>query len=115
MSHAKVLYLEAASPAENGIGILYVGSHNFSEAAWGLKGGSPKNVEAGVVLATKSTAVQQEWVSRLPFGLPNRNETSPDDYIPASANQEIRQALLMGDPCADEMLRTLLSSTSKID
>ena len=106
MSHAKVL-IETAGD----VGILYVGSHNFSQAAWGVKGQSPKNVEVGVVLATKSVRIRQEWVSRLPFLLPDRNSESPSSYIPASAGGGVRQAYESGDPSADCMFRDYLSST----
>jgi len=106
MSHAKVL-IETAGD----VGILYVGSHNFSQAAWGLKGQSPKNVEVGVVLASRSMRVRREWVSRLPFLLPDRNAESPSSYIPASASGGVREAYESGNPNADRMFRDYLKST----
>jgi len=106
LSHAKVL-IEIADD----ISFLYVGSHNFSKAAWGLNSASPKNVEVGVVLATKSAQVRQEWVSRLPYNLPDRRATSPDTYIPATGRGDIRSAYESGNPNADSMFRNYLSSS----
>ena len=106
LSHAKVL-IEIADD----ISILYVGSHNFSKAAWGLHSTSPKNVEVGVVLATKSVQVREEWVSRLPYYLPDRSATSPDTYIPATGRGDIRSAYECGNPNADRMFRSYLSSS----
>lgn len=89
LSHAKVLFAQAAGD----LGILYVGSHNFSKTAWGLKGASPQNVEVGVVLATQSMTVKQEWISRLPYRLPDRHSLSPPSYVPASAHEDIAKTL----------------------
>ena len=66
----------------NNKGVLYVGSHNFSKAAWGLRDMQPKNVEVGVVLATPEyipctsgtsstipNPLYQLWQDRLPCRL----------------------------------------------
>jgi len=50
---------------------IYIGSHNFSKAAWGLGKTRPKNVELGVFLHTKEETMRDEWVNRFPFRLPS--------------------------------------------
>ena len=92
VSHAKCMYF-----AGNHVSVVYVGSHNFSKAAWGLRGEQPKNVELGVVLATTSPALRKEWRSRLPCTLPAASSVSPANYIPASAHSGARQALEKGN------------------
>ncbi len=91
-AHCKTMYI--ATP---NMSLVYVGSHNFSKSAWGLRGEMPRNVELGVVLATKSPIVRKEWKSRLPCLLPNASETSSPSYIPASAHSGIRQAMQQGN------------------
>jgi len=86
--HCKVLYY--ACPKCN---LLYVGSHNFSKSAWGLRGEMPKNVELGVVLAITSSCLRNEWKSHLPCRRPAASDTSPVSYIPASAHSGIRDTL----------------------
>jgi hypothetical protein len=92
ISHSKVLIKTGGG----GIGVVYVGSHNFSKSAWGLRGAMPKNVELGVVLASQSTSLTQEWCSRLPCLLPKANAQSPSTYVPASAHTGIRNAYQEG-------------------
>ena len=46
---------------------LYVGSHNFSKKAWGIRRAQPGNVEFGVVLFTTSIDEAEQWRSRLPY------------------------------------------------
>jgi hypothetical protein len=104
ISHAKVLYA-------GGRGIIYVGSHNFSKAAWGLRNFSPKNVEIGVVLGSASCSTRQQWRERLPYLLPADSDLSPTSYVPASAHAGIRDAYRKGR--VDEartMLRDHLNS-----
>ena len=107
VTHAKVMYY--ASPSWN---VVYVGSHNFSKSAWGLRGEMPKNVELGVVLATTSPLVRIEWKSRLPCVLPNASDTSPTSYIPASAHSGIQQVLKEGR-VEDAIAMTIEWLTSK--
>ena len=45
---------------------VYVGSHNLSRAAWGVKAQQPNNIELGVLLSTPSLARAAEWHRRLP-------------------------------------------------
>ena len=71
--HGKFLWNES--------GILYVGSHNFSKAAWGLGGMMPKNVELGVVLVSPNKKQQETWIERLPCELVAKTERS-DSYKP---------------------------------
>jgi len=65
----------------NDVGVLYVGSHNFSKAAWGLHNASPKNVEVGIVIATprmlngRPNPTYELWKDRLPCKL--NAESSP--------------------------------------
>lgn len=87
-AHCKCMYF-----ASRDMSLVYVGSHNFSKSAWGLRGEMPKNVELGVVLATASPSRRKEWKSRLPCLLPAASETSPPSYIPASAHSGIREVL----------------------
>jgi hypothetical protein len=88
ISHSKVLIKTGGG----GIGVVYVGSHNFSKSAWGLRGAMPKNVELGVVLASQSTSLTEEWCSRLPCLLPEASAQSPNTNVPASAPTGIRNA-----------------------
>ena len=91
--HGKFIYL--ATP---NMTVVYVGSHNFSKSAWGLRGQGPKNVELGVVLATTFSNKRNEWKCRLPCLLPAASATySPPSYIPASAHSGIRQVLQQGN------------------
>jgi hypothetical protein len=107
VSHAKVMIKTGGS-----IGVVYVGSHNFSKSAWGLCGISPKNVELGVVLASKSATLRQEWRSRLPCLLPAPSAQSPISYIPASAHEGVRSAYLKGRiEESFQLLREWLNST----
>ena len=62
--------------------VLYVGSHNFSRAAWGLRGSQPKNVELGVILVSNDKEQQRKWIERLPCQLVEPNEISPSSYVP---------------------------------
>lgn len=75
-AHCKVILAEQ----ENAWGAMYVGSHNFSRKAWGLKNGMPGNVEFGVVLFTEDSCVLDAWRSRLPYKLPAKDSTAPSDY-----------------------------------
>lgn len=73
----------------NDKGVLYVGSHNFSKAAWGLRNQQPKNVEVGVVLATPEflpgasesipNPIYQLWQDRFPCRL----DAQPSPYYAA--------------------------------
>ena len=54
---------------------VYVGSHNFSKKAWGLRNGMPGNIEFGIVLVTTSVEVSKEWKSRLPYQLPTPGDS----------------------------------------
>jgi Tyrosyl-DNA phosphodiesterase len=73
----------------NSRGVLYVGSHNFSKAAWGLCDAQPKNVEIGVVLATRVTDKCAEWISRFPCQLVSPDEESPVTYSPYTRYRDI--------------------------
>ena len=75
-AHCKVILAEQ----ENAWGAIYVGSHNFSKTAWGLKNSMPKNVEFGVVLFTQDNHVLDEWRSKLPYQLPPKDSMSASDY-----------------------------------
>ena len=111
LSHAKVLLLEAKQSQNDNISVIYVGSHNFSQAAWGLKGAAPKNIEVGVVLASTSWDEQQSWRSRLPYRLPaDPSFLLSVTYVPASAHNDIRRVfeLTGGDEVAFAMLRHAL-------
>ena len=111
LSHAKVMLLEAKQPQKD-ISVIYVGSHNFSRAAWGLKGATPKNIEVGVVLASTSPDEQQLWRSRLPYSLPaDPSSLLSDTYVPASAHNGIRTAY--GLPGGDEIAITMLRHSLK--
>jgi hypothetical protein len=89
ISHAKVLYAGES-------GIIYLGSHNFSKAAWGLRNTMPKNVEIGIVLGSASCSVRQQWRERLPYLLPANSDLSPPSYVPVSAHTAIRDAYQRG-------------------
>ena len=73
----------------NSKGVLYVGSHNFSKAAWGQRKTQPRNVEVGVVLATPEflpgtsesipNPTYQLWQDRFPCRL----DAQPSPYYAA--------------------------------
>jgi hypothetical protein len=96
IAHAKVIFsrFEHAAAGAEGASI-YVGSHNFSEAAWGIRGNAPKNVELGVVLCTSDSTTARVWEERLPALLPSDHDQtlSARDrrYIPVSAPPHVRE------------------------
>ena len=78
-THGKVYY--TSIPIENGssrTSVLYVGSHNISEAAWGKRGSQMSNVEIGVVLVTNSPEIDEQWRSCLPCPIPRESESSEE-------------------------------------
>jgi hypothetical protein len=82
-SHGKALYTGSVVGARQKTAVVYVGSHNFSRAAWGVRGEMPRNVEIGVVLSTTNQATSREWQERLPYCLPTAS-LSPSTYVPAT-------------------------------
>jgi hypothetical protein len=82
-SHCKALYTASVVGAREKTAVVYVGSHNFSRAAWGIRGEMPKNVEIGVVLSTTNQIMSREWQERLPYCLPIAS-LSPSTYVPAT-------------------------------
>jgi hypothetical protein len=82
-SHCKALYTASIGGAREKTAVVYVGSHNFSRAAWGIRGEMPKNVEIGVVLSTTNQIMSREWQDRLPYCLPSAS-LSPLTYVPAT-------------------------------
>lgn len=88
-SHAKAMFRAGGRNA-----VVYVGSHNFSKAAWGLRQIMPKNVEAGIVLV--SSVMEKEWRDRLPCRLPTLQQ-SPTSYFPVTASNKIREMCKSGD------------------
>jgi len=110
--HGKVIY--ATPRIANGRGlpsIVYVGSHNFSRAAWGEGIKGPRNIELGVVLATNERATRMEWEQRFPCTVIPHNAIRPpnDPYLPASAHKGIRMEWERGDAKrAEERLREYL-------
>jgi hypothetical protein len=74
-AHGKVLFAQDSTCTT-----VYVGSHNFSANAWGLRGSMPKNIEWGVVLLTTTQQCGDEWQSRLPYQLPANGSRSPHTY-----------------------------------
>lgn len=73
----------------NSRGVLYVGSHNLSKAAWGLRNAQPKNVEIGVVLATRDADKRAEWISRFPCQLVKPDKEAPVTYSPYTRYRDI--------------------------
>lgn len=99
--HGKIIY--ATPRRANGPGfpsVVYVGSHNFSRAAWGEGAKGPRNIEFGVVLATNDRAMKMEWEQRFPCTVIPHNAIRPpnDPYLPASAHKGIRLEWNMGNP-----------------
>ena len=99
--HGKIIY--ATPRRANGPGfpsVVYVGSHNFSRAAWGEGAKGPRNIEFGVVLATNDRATRMEWEQRFPCTVIPHNAIRPpnDPYLPASAHKGIRLEWNMGNP-----------------
>jgi len=124
ISHAKVTLVTsgavvsgagADSAARRPRGILYLGSHNLSAAAWGdskgdSKGGSqPNNVELGVLLATCDEAKVDAWRDRLPSQLPPAAELSltcaQRRYVPALQPTWLRDKMerAHADPTGHQM------------
>lgn len=110
--HGKIIY--ATPRMANGKGlpsVIYIGSHNFSFAAWGEGAKGPRNIEFGVVLATNDRDMKMEWEQRFPCTIVPHNAIRPpnDPYLPASAHKGIRLEWSMGDPKrAEERLKEYL-------
>jgi len=81
-THGKVIFVEQESSSGGTCewGAVYVGSHNFSKAAWGLRNSMPKNIEFGIVLFTEDDQNLNNWRSRLPYALPIKNSISDVGY-----------------------------------
>ena len=99
--HGKIIY--ATPRRANGPGFpsaAYIGSHNFSRAAWGEGTKGPRNIEFGVVLATNERETRMGWEQRFPCTVIPHNAIRPpnDPYLPASAHKGIRLEWNMGNP-----------------
>jgi hypothetical protein len=79
-AHAKVMFFQPRRKSD--AAVLYVGSHNFSKAAWGITDKMPTNVEVGVVLSTVDPQLQAEWEARLPYLLPAEQIPQGKEYTP---------------------------------
>ena len=117
--HCKFLY-KAASQGKTAL--LYVGSHNFSTAAWGIGGTMPRNTELGVVLATTNPSLQKQWEDRLPCHLPSLDAVPSTIFVPAlsgdpSSKRKRHELLdrLVGDDSDIFHERLLQNATSTID
>lgn len=94
--HGKCIFATPKAASTWNPSVLYVGSHNFSSAAFGDANGTeegtrPKNIELGVVLATTDRKTIAEWVERMPYVIPPSDERPSDDgYIPMTANSGIK-------------------------
>jgi hypothetical protein len=93
-AHGKVIYATTMADDDTNAGAgsddytaVYVGSHNFSKKAWGLRHGMPGNVEFGIVLLTTSVGVSDEWKARIPYQLPIFGAPNKDaDYEPGRSS-----------------------------
>ena len=74
-AHGKVMLAEQDSWAA-----MYVGSHNFSQTAWGVRSTSPKNCEFGVLLFTNDKSQLKQWIDRLPYKLPSKDSVETPGY-----------------------------------
>ena len=94
--HGKCIFATPRTASAWNPSVLYVGSHNFSGAAFGDADGTgdgtrPKNIELGVVLASTDRKTIAEWTARLPYVIPSSDERPFDDgYIPMSANSGVK-------------------------
>ena len=88
--HGKVLFAKynAENGSATGNAILYVGSHNFSKAAWGVANKMPNNIEVGVVLSSSDKHIQAEWEDRLPYLLPKKPRHTNANFIPALSGKD---------------------------
>ncbi|KAL9184960.1 hypothetical protein ACHAXT_002737 [Thalassiosira profunda] len=113
-AHGKVMCMTIPRETSSGYKettVLYVGSHNFSKAAWGVHGNQPMNVEIGVVLASSSPSVAQQWRESLPCILPGEYDQSPADYVPANTTQDVKNLCMDGrDEEAQQMFRKLVEA-----
>mmetsp|Transcript_25160 Transcript_25160/g.54935 ORF Transcript_25160/g.54935 Transcript_25160/m.54935 type:complete len:691 (+) Transcript_25160:76-2148(+) len=110
--HGKIIFATPRRVSSTFPTLIYVGSHNFSRAAWGEGTTRPRNVEMGVVLATADRDKRMEWIHRLPCALVPHTAVRPrgDPYIPASAHKGIKTEWEKGDPKrAEEMLVSWLA------
>jgi hypothetical protein len=115
-SHCKVLYkaqvermsgaMQQPDKKKKRTAIVYVGSHNFSKAAWGLGGEMPRNTEIGVVLSTTDQTQKRQWEERLPYVLPTA-DVSPATYVPATAGRGVEQKRINDPNQAATMVRAL--------
>ena len=94
--HGKCIFATPRTASAWNPSILYVGSHNFSSAAFGDANGTadgtrPKNIELGVVLASTDRKTIAEWKERLPYVIPSSDKRPLDDgYIPMTANSGVK-------------------------
>ena len=94
--HGKCIFATPRTASAWNPSILYVGSHNFSGAAFGDANGTadgtrPKNIELGVVLASTDRKKIAEWTQRLPYVIPLSDKRPLDDgYIPMTANSGVK-------------------------
>eukprot|EP00980_Cylindrotheca_fusiformis_P026485 scaffold16276_cov113-Cylindrotheca_fusiformis.AAC.1 len=96
-AHAKFMYFRPRRNVDTAV--LYVGSHNFSKAAWGIADQMPTNVEVGVVLSTADNMLQAEWETRLPCRLPMEQIAAQGvEFIPVFQGD----MKSMFDPAVDE-------------
>ena len=105
-THGKTMY--TTIPTKNGssrTSVLYIGSHNLSENAWGKRGSQGNNVEIGVVLVTASPSIDQQWRASFPCTLPDESE-SGEDYARAMKKKK---------PSADATIKSVVPTTDLID
>ena len=114
ISHAKVTLVTSSAGGASGTGLaggtgltggtgrwprglLYIGSHNLSQSAWGLGGSQPSNVELGVVLATSDESTVEAWTAMLPSCLPPAADLirscSERRYVPAQQPTWLRHKM----------------------
>jgi hypothetical protein len=103
ISHSKVIFRSVGGGGSSGGGDckggdggaakawVYIGSHNLSATAWGEAGHCrPNNVELGVVLATTSSAMAQEWRQRMPLVSIGPSYAAKADEVDARAKAKGR-------------------------
>jgi hypothetical protein len=107
-SHSKVLIKTGCNT-----GVIYVGSHNFSQAAWGLREKCARNIELGVVLATSSISLRSEWTSRLPALLPAEDAISSESYVPASPSDDCRARWFQDESMSEDQVMDISLETNR--
>jgi hypothetical protein len=108
VAHGKAILVRGSS-----FSVVYVGSHNLSKSAWGLKKAQAKSIELGVLLVSRDPELRQQWVQRLPCSLPTTKETWTSarerQYRPATVPTSIRDGMIAAELCSPDEAKYMMN------